>query len=416
MYNEIGPQKSYKFYLFVVVAVISFAIGWESSRLGFLTTKVVKIDSGTTVTKDPSDESGQSKSGVDMGLFWKIWEEIANKYVDESVLKDENMVYGAIKGMVNALSDPYTVFMTPEESVQFNESLEGTLEGIGAELTVKDKKLTIVSPLRKSPAEKAGLLSGDVIYKIEGVPTETMSLIEAITKIRGKKGTTVTLTIIRSKLEKPFDVTILRDSINIESVTQEKLKNGIVYLSVNQFNDKTDSEFSKYISDLIMNEPKGLIIDLRYNGGGYLDIAVELLSYLLPKDTPAVIIKERGKADSILKTNGNAKLLNVPLVVIVNDSSASASEIMAGAVQDHKRGVVMGTKTFGKGSVQEVERFSDGSSLRVTIAKWFTPDNKSINKVGLTPDIFVEIQDEDIKNTYDRQKEEAIKYLENLKK
>jgi len=413
MYNEIGPQKSYRFYLFILVAVVSFALGWELSRFGFFSSSVVKIDNKAGTS---ANSSVQTKDGVDMGLFWKIWGEVDNKYVDENALKSDAMVYGAIKGMVNALQDPYTVFMTPEESVQFNESLEGTLEGIGAELTVKDKKLTIVSPLRKSPAEKAGLLSGDVIYKIDGKRADDMSLVDAITKIRGKKGTTVTLSIIRSNLEKPFDVTIVRDSIDVESVTEEKLKNGIVYLSVNQFNDKTNDEFGKYISDLILNEPKGLIIDLRYNGGGYLDIAVQLLSYLLPKDTSAVIIKERGKKDDTLYTNGNPKLLNAPLVIIVNDSSASASEIMAGAIQDHKRGVILGTKTFGKGSVQEVEKFSDGSSLRVTIAKWFTPNNRSINHEGLTPDIFVDIKDEDIKNAYDRQKEEAIKYLENLKK
>ena len=413
MYNEIGPKRSYKFYAYILVAVLSFAIGWEASRLGFFTTNVVKIDNKSAVS---TDQSMLEKDGVDMGLFWKIWGELANKYVDESILKNEDMVYGAIKGMVSALEDPYTDFMTPQETVQFNESLEGTLEGIGAELTVKDKKLTIVSPLRKSPAERAGLLSGDIIYKIEGKPTDDMGVAEAITKIRGKKGTTVTLTIIRAKLEKPFDVTIVRDSIDIKSVTEEKLDNGIVYLGVNQFNEKTNEEFSKYIADLIINEPKGLIIDLRYNGGGYLDIAVQLLSYLLPKDTPAVIIKERGKKDDTRLTNGNPKLLNVPLVVIVNDSSASASEIMAGAIQDQKRGVILGIKTFGKGSVQEVEKFSDGSSLKLTIAKWFIPLGRTINHEGLTPDIFVEIKEEDIKNEYDRQKEEAIKYLENLKK
>ncbi|MBI5753696.1 S41 family peptidase [Candidatus Peregrinibacteria bacterium] len=412
MYNEIGPRRSYRFYFYVLVAIVSFAIGWEASRLGWFTTNMVKVETNNNAGKI----FDQSKKNVDMGLFWKIWGELEDKYVDENVIKNESMVYGAIKGMVNALSDPYTVFMTPEESVQFSESLEGTLEGIGAELTVKDKNLIIASPLKKSPAEKAGLLSGDIIYKIDGKSAENMNLVDAINKIRGKKGTTVTLTIIRKKLDKPFDVTIVRDSIDIESVTEEKLPNGIVYLSVNQFNDKTNDEFGKYISELILNEPKGLIIDLRYNGGGYLDIAVQLLSYLMPKDTSAVIIKERGKGDNTLYTNGNPKLLNVPLVVLVNDGSASASEIVAGAIQDHKRGVLMGVKTFGKGSVQEVEKFSDGSSLRVTIAKWFTPNNRTINKVGLIPDVVVEISDEDIKKTYDRQKEEAIKYLENLKK
>lgn len=393
--------------------MFSFALGWQASSIGLLDGGVEKIEK--TADKIIPPVSDQNRGDVDMRLFWKVWGELEDRYVDEKIIENESMVYGAIKGMVSALDDPYTVFMTPEESRQFNENLEGTLEGIGAELTVKDKKLIIVTPLRKSPAEKSGLLAGDTIYKINGELAENMTLIDAIMKIRGKKGTTVKLTILRQKLDKPFEVSIVRDSIDIESVTVEKLDDGIVYLSVNQFNDKTNTEFGKAVSEMILNEPKGLIVDLRYNGGGYLDIAVQLLSYLLPKDTAAVVIKERAKDDSILKTNGNPKLLNVPLVVIVNDSSASASEIVAGAIQDHKRGVILGTKSFGKGSVQEVEKFTDGSSIRLTIAKWFTPNGRTIDKVGLTPDIAVEITEEDIKKTYDRQKEEAIKYLKNLK-
>ncbi len=400
--------------MYIVVAIFSFALGWQAGNIGIFSGGPVKIDKDSTnVIPILNDQSGHN---ADMRLFWKVWSELEDNYVDEDAVKDENMVYGSIKGMVNSLDDPYTVFMTPEESVQFNESLEGTLEGIGAELTVKDKNLVIVSPLRKSPAEKAGLLPGDIIYKINDEIASDMTLVDAIMKIRGKKGTTVTLTIIRNKLDKSFDVSIVRDSIDIESVTVEKIDGNIVYLSVNQFNDKTNEEFGKAISGLILNEPKGLIVDLRFNGGGYLDISVQLLSYLLPKDTPAVLIKERSKKYEILKTNGNPKLLNVPLVVIVNDSSASASEIVAGAIQDHKRGVILGAKSFGKGSVQEVEKFSDGSSIRLTIAKWFTPNGRNIDKVGLTPDVIVEITEDDITKTYDRQKEEAIKYLKNLKK
>ncbi len=414
MYSYINPNRPSRFYFYIVVAIFSFALGWQAGNIGIFSGGPVKIDKNSAnVTPILNDQGGQN---ADMRLFWKVWSELEDNYVDEDAVKDENMVYGSIKGMVNSLDDPYTVFMTPDESVQFNESLEGTLEGIGAELTVKDKNLVIVSPLRKSPAEKAGLLPGDIIYKINDEIASDMTLVDAIMKIRGKKGTTVNLTIIRNKLNKPFDVSIVRDSIDIESVTVEKLDGDIVYLSVNQFNDKTNEEFGKAISNLILNEPKGLIVDLRFNGGGYLDISVQLLSYLLPKDTPAVVIKERSKKDEVLKTNGNPKLLNVPLVVIVNDSSASASEIVAGAIQDQKRGIILGTKSFGKGSVQEVEKFSDGSSIRLTIAKWFTPNGRSIDKVGLTPDVVVEITDDDITKTYDRQKEEAIKYLKNLKK
>ncbi|MDA1060844.1 MAG: S41 family peptidase [bacterium] len=403
-----APNKT-PFAKYISVAVLFFIVGWQLSYNGFLGESKNKFDK---VSNDDSEIV--EESDVDMDLFWLVWSELEEKYVDVDVIQDESMVYGAIEGMVNALDDPYTVFMTPEQSEQFSSNLEGTLEGIGAELTVEDKQLVVVSPLRKSPAEKAGLLSRDIIYKIEGELASKMTLVEAVMKIRGEKGTTVVLTIIRDGLDEPFDVSIVRDSIDIESVTVEQLDNEIVYLSVNQFNDKTNDEFGKAISELILNEPKGLIVDLRFNGGGYLDIAVELLSYLLPSDTHVVTIRERGKEEEKLLSNGNPKLLNVPLVVIVNDSSASASEIVAGAIQDIKRGIVMGVQSYGKGSVQEVESFNDGSSLRMTIAKWYTPNDRSIDKVGLTPDIIVEITDDDIENEYDRQKQEAIEYLENL--
>lgn len=405
------PQKSRSFISYFIVAVLSFAIGWQITNMGLFGDAKVKIDRKPAVLPILNV---QNDNEADMDLFWTVWDELEEKYVNEDAINYEKMVYGAIEGMVGALDDPYTVFMTPEQSKEFSASLEGTLEGIGAELTVEGKQLVIVSPLRKSPAEKAGLLSGDIIYKIGDELASDMTLVEAIMNIRGEKGTTVTLTIIREGLDKPFEVSIVRDSIDIESVTMEKLDNGIIYLSVNQFNDKTNSEFGKAISGLILDEPEGLIVDLRFNGGGYLDIAVELLSYLLPSDTVAVIIEERGKGDETMKTNGNPKLLNVPLVVIVNDSSASASEIVAGAIQDHKRGIIMGVQSFGKGTVQEVESFSDGSSLRLTIAKWLTPDGRDIDKVGITPNIVVEITDEDIEKEYDRQKEEAIKYLKGL--
>ena len=244
-----------------------------------------------------------------------------------------------------------------------------------------------------------------------------MTLFEAIMSIRGKEGSSVKLTIIRDNVEEPFEVSIVRAKIDIDSVTMEKLDNGIVYLSVNQFNDNTEKDFGNAISEMILNPPKGLIIDLRYNGGGFLDIAVDLLSYILPAKSKAVEIRQKNEEEGeIMYTDINPKLVDVPLVVLVNEGSASASEILAGAVQDLKRGIVMGTQTFGKGTVQEVETFKDGSSMRMTIAKWYTPAGRNVNKVGLTPDVVVEITDQDIANKVDVQKEAAIKYLLDLKK
>jgi len=405
--NNLKSYRSYNLFLYFLVAIISLVLGWQLTALGIFGAGNAETKSSLPILNE------ESRHGTDLDLFWTVWEKLENQYVDSDKINGETMVYGSIKGLVDSLSDPYTVFMTPDETKEFSSSLEGTLEGIGAQLTVKDKKLIIVSPLKNSPAEKAGLLAGDIIDKIEGKPASEMTLLDAVMNIRGEKGTTVIMTIIRENNE-PFNVSIVRDSIDIESVTVEKLDGDLVYLGVNQFNDKTNDEFGKAISELILDEPKGLIVDLRFNGGGYLDIAVELLSYLLPSGTDAVLIKEKGKEDNMLKTNGNPKLLKTPLVVLVNESSASASEILAGAIQDHQRGIIMGAKTFGKGSVQQVDTFSDGSSIRMTIAKWFTPNGRTINEVGLVPDMIVEATEEDFKNEKDPQKDAAINYLKNL--
>lgn len=406
---QVPEKRSHHLLIYVFIAVVSFVLGWQAVSFGYLGGASVDIDRGGATEDDDS-----VADDVDLDLFWTVWDQLDEYYYDEEKLDYDSMIHGSIKGLVNSLEDPYTVFMTPEESEEFSSSLEGTLEGIGAELTVDGHSLVIVSPLRDSPAEKAGLLPGDIIFLIEGEPASEMTLFDAIMSIRGEKGTTVTLTIVRNGLNDTFDVSIVRAKIDIESVTVEELEGDITYISVNQFNDKTNEEFGRAISEMILDKPNGIIVDLRYNGGGYLDIAIELLSYLLPSETEAVIVKQRGMDGNVMMTNGNPKILDVPLVVLINEGSASASEILAGAIQDHERGVVMGTQSFGKGSVQEVDSFSDGSSIRMTIAKWYTPDDRSIDEVGLVPDIVVEISDEDIENEFDSQKEAAREYLLNL--
>lgn len=395
-----------------LVLCIGAVIGWQGTVQGWASDVADFFGDGSSVSQEMS---GVWHDNVDLDLFWAVWKIVETDYVDESLVDADEMVYGAVKGMVNSLGDPYTVFMDPEETEEFTSSLEGQLEGIGAELTVDEGVLTVVTPLKNSPAERAGVIPGDIIYQIEGEYAMEMTFFDAIMSIRGEKGTPVTLTLIRKGLEDPFDVTIIRAEIDVESVTKEVLDDGIVYLSVNQFSDTTSDEFGKAIADLILSEPPGLIVDLRYNGGGYLDVAVELLSYLLETNLPAVEIHERHpENDDVIFTNGGPKLLNIPLIVLVNEGSASASEIVAGAIQDHDRGVVMGVQSFGKGTVQEVEFLEDGSSVRLTIAQWYTPDGRIIQKVGITPDIIVEMYDDDYENDYDRQLEEARKYLNNL--
>ncbi|MBD3329953.1 PDZ domain-containing protein [Candidatus Peregrinibacteria bacterium] len=413
---HIYRKSRFSFIWFLLIAVIFFLLGWYLTLCGFLG-KSPGLLSNNTPRVVTIEDREIDISKINMDLFWMVWEELENNYVEIDAIDYEQMRYGAIKGMVAALDDPYTVFMNPEESEQFYASLEGTLEGIGAELTVEEGQLIVVSPLRNSPAEGAGLQPGDVIYKIEDEYASEMTLFDAIMKIRGEKGTPVNLTIIREDLSDPFDVEIIRDSIDLESVTVEKIEGieeNIVYMSVNQFNDKTTEQFRTAVSEMLLNKPDGVIIDLRYNGGGYLDIAVDMLSFLLPVDIEAVKIKKRDIENEIMLTSGGPKILDVPVVVLVNEGSASASEIVAGAVQAHNRGVIMGTQTFGKGTVQEVEYFSDGSSMRITIAKWFLPDGRCINETGITPDTIVELEDVDLENNTDSQKNAAIEYLQGL--
>ena len=402
--------KSRAIYYFFIVLVAggSFVLGWQANDRGYIGSAGVGVDRDRVGFEDSLEDK------VDLDLYWEVWKLLDESYVNGDIIDEEAFVYGSIKGMVESLDDPYTVFMDPEESESFTSSLEGKLEGIGAELTIEGSSLVIVTPLRDSPAERAGLLPGDIIFLIEDEYASEMTMFEAIMLIRGDRGTTVNLTIVRESVNAPFEVSIVRDSIDIDSITVEDLEDGIKYLSVNQFNDKTNEAFGRAVSEMILDEPKGLIVDLRYNGGGYLEIAVELLSYLLPSNTDAVEIRQKGVEDDMMETNGNPKILNVPLVVLVNQGSASASEIVAGAIQDHGRGVIMGTTTFGKGTVQQVDSFADGSSIRITIAKWFTPDGRDINKMGLEPDVVVEISDEDLENAFDSQKESAAEYLRNL--
>lgn len=371
----------------------------------------------TSTSENSGADFLPAKYNIDLSLFWTVWDMLENSYLKADQLDTQNMTYGAIKGMVSSLGDPYTVFMDPVETKEFTQSLDQQLEGIGAELTTTDGKLTIVTPIRNSPAEKAGLLPGDVIFKINEEFSSDMTLFDAIKKIRGPKGTTVKLTIVREKMNEPFEVTILREQINLENVTKKDLGGEIVYISINQFTGTTASEFGAAISDLILNKPKGLIIDLRNNGGGYLDASTDVLSYLFEADIKVSSTKDRGQNSQMVPLytkSGGEKLLNVPVVVLINEGSASASEIVAGAIQDLKRGIILGTKSFGKGTVQSVEPLEDGSSLRMTIAQWFTPNGREIDEIGITPDIVVENSVDEVKEGVDRQLDEAEKYLKGL--
>jgi carboxyl-terminal processing protease len=320
------------------------------------------------------------------------------------------MIFGAIKGMTDALEDPYTIFMTPKENKEFQDVMEGTLEGIGAELTIRHGMLTVISPLKGSPAKKAGLQPEDIIYAVDGELVDEMTFEEAVLKIRGEKGTQVTITVLRKGYQDPIDIDITRDTINIDSV-EWRMENNIAIIEINQFGTNTRWEFSKVINEILNNRPKGIILDLRYNGGGYLDGAVDIVSEFIEKGKVVTIKKRNPEEDEIIYVNGQARMASQPLAILINKGSASAAEIVAGAIQDHERGTVIGENSFGKGTVQEVENLIGGSSLRMTVAKWFTPNDTNISEAGITPDIIVELDYEDLENGDDPQLNAAIDYI-----
>lgn len=310
---------------------------------------------------------------------------IHSEYVNQPV-SDSKLFYGALEGMVQSLGDPYSAFFTPEAAKSFKNDLDLSIEGIGAEIGYKGNLLAIIAPLPNSPAEKAGLKAGDLIISIDGVDASTFTLDTAVQKIRGAAGTSVKIIINRGNDDKSF--TITRAKIVLDSATFKQYPNDIAYIHIVSFNDKTTSQFDAIIQSLLLKPQKGIILDLRNNPGGILDVAVDVTGEFLGK---VVIVREKdalGKERQD-KSERTARFPTTPLVVLVNNGSASASEIVAGALQDAKRATVIGTTTFGKGSVQTLENLPDGSQLKMTIAKWYTPNGRSIDKHGITPDVLV---------------------------
>src|SRR5512135_1614795 len=318
--------------------------------------------------------------------FSEVLSLVQKNYVEEVSSKD--LIYGAIKGMLSNL-DPHSSFMTPEMYKEMQVDTRGEFGGLGIQIGVKDKTLTVIAPIEDTPAYRAGIKAGDKIIKIDGQPTKDMTLTEAVDKMRGPKGTNVTITVFRDEFAQPKDFTITRDIIKIQSVKYKILDSELGYVRISQFQEKTSEDLDKALKEFTDKKVKGIILDLRNDPGGLLNMAVDVSGEFLPSGKLVVYIKGRSGEKDEFFTNNTHPRTEIPMVVLVNEGSASASEIVAGALQDWGRAVIMGTQTFGKGSVQTVIGLSDGSGLRLTTAKYYTPKDRSIQNTGIKPDIEV---------------------------
>ena len=406
------PEKSHRAVLtFLVVGVL---IGILVGRVWASTGSVERAPNSTSSTtrilgigQDPSPNL--SIKDVEFKVFWEVWQLLKEKYYEENV-KDETLFYGSIKGMTDALGDPYTNFFEPKGAEEFQQSLSGKFSGIGAEIGLREGIITVVAPLPDTPAERAGIKAGDYIVKIDGTETTGFSIEQAVTRIRGEKGTTVTLTIFRSNDKShpdAFDVPIVRDEIQVKSVRLKWPRDDIALIEVTNFNTDTRDGFDKAVTEVLKRDVKGIILDLRNNPGGFLDTAAYMAGEWVGEE---IVVKERRQGEIVeqLRGTGRKRLSGIPTIVLVNQGSASASEIVSGALQDLEAATIVGMKTFGKGSVQDYTNLSDGSAVKITIAEWLTPDNRTINKTGLEPDIVVDRTPEDYEAQRDPQLDRAL--------
>ncbi|OGH15308.1 MAG: hypothetical protein A3H50_00905 [Candidatus Levybacteria bacterium RIFCSPLOWO2_02_FULL_37_10] len=379
-----------------------------------------------------SKEPPPSLSNLDFSNFWAVWQSLENNYYDKSKLDPAKMLNGAISGLVQSVGDPYTLYLPPVSNNNFKQGLAGQFQGIGAELGMRDNKIIVISPLDASPAIAAGIKPEDVILKVDGVSTTGWSLAQTVEKIRGPKGTAVTLSILHKDSKNPQDIKITRDVIVVKSIDgfirkvkdMEKIKinsilkahgnDEVIYLKLSQFGDSTNKDWLALVNKLnlkVQNNPafKGIILDVRNNPGGYLSDAAFITSEFLKEGTP-VVIQETGAGEkSTLRASRRGLFLTTPVVILINKGSASASEIVSGALKDQGRAKLVGETSFGKGTIQQAEDLGNGAGLHVTIAKWLTPNGTWVNGKGLVPDISVSLDPKD--QARDSQLEKAIEEL-----
>lgn len=406
-------KDSKKMWSFVSVIFLSFVLFYS----GFISGKSSVVEA-VKLQNVSVTVNGENAEVTDFSIFWKAWNLIDEKFVQthgtSTKATNQDRVYGAIQGMVDSLDDPYTSFFPPKEAAAFETEIEGNFEGVGMEMGLKNDVLTVVAPLKGSPAEKAGMLSGDKVIEINGKSTAGFSVEQAVSLIRGKRGTSVTLSVLRASSEKPVSITIVRDVINLPTLdTSFDSQNKIFTIKLFTFSAQSSSLFRNALRDFVNSNSNKLILDLRGNPGGFLEAAVDMASWFLPAGK--IVVQEdygNGKETVIERSKGyNIFSDSLRMVVLIDGGSASASEILAGALNEYGKAKIVGTKSFGKGSVQEYIKIDDKSALKVTVAKWLTPNGKSISDGGLTPDFVVEMTEKDVLEHKDPQMQKAIELL-----
>jgi len=397
--------------IFLFLAV--FGSGYDLGRSGyrfFFSRNPLRF----SITRVEQPELVDKEHQVDLSLFWKVWDLLQQEYLRKDTLSKEQLMYGAISGLARSVGDPYTAFLNPQENEVVKSGINGEYEGIGAELGMKENQLVIIAPLEGSPAEQAGVMAGDKIYKINGEDTSSITLSEAVSKIRGKKGTVVKLTLGRDSRKEPFDVSITRGRITLESVKWEEKGDGIFYIRISQFGERTYAEWRDAVDKILDKSfPRAVIIDLRNNPGGILNVSVEIASEFI--DRGVIVIQEDAAGrQKVFKSTHLGRFTSVPIVLLLNGGSASASEILASALRVQRQAKLVGTKSFGKGTVQDARDLEGGSGVHITVARWLAPDGTCVDGVGITPDYEVEITEEDIKSQRDPQLKKAIEVAKSL--
>lgn len=379
----------------VLITILAFLLGWQ---LGHRDVQL-KISSYRPTLSIVNKEPPKNIS-IDFKLFWDTWELLSRTYLDKKSIDPNKLFYGAIAGMVSSLGDPYTVFLAPDQQKSSKEDLNGSFEGVGIQLGYnKDKRLVVVAPLEGTPAQKAGIVAGDIIVKIGDRDTTGISLPEAVNLIRGLKGTKVSLTILREGESDTRVFNLERDTVIVKSVTlsykETKTGRKAAIIKLSRFGERTTDEWNSAVTQILADEPQSVILDVRNNPGGFLEGAVFVASEFLEGGN--VVLQENSEGErTSYKVSRTGRLMNIPLLVLINKGSASASEIVAGALQDRERAKLVGEKSFGKGTIQDAQDLAGGAGIHITVAKWLTPNGRWVNtSLGLDPDVKIEGNAED---------------------